>query len=329
VFQGQFTAVANFGSSFLCLSLLLASGSAMIMVLILLCTIVAAVLMSRAMRQFAYDLRQLRHQLESFRVRDSECFCCANNHRHPETGDALLCDRLLVHARVLKWHSERQIRQSRGSRNREVAVSTVHEGAALDAFDQYVRTDVKIDVLAAHGSVQVPYSCALFTALPAFGLSCDMWLAMPDQPLECQLHLLLQALCLTFFHMPSAVKMLVLIMYHLPVLSQTWLDAIMSAAAAIFWAVFIGFGGWVLPFYVSAHRSLVPMVCVLLLYAAVTAWLYMPDLLGARRMSSSSTMPPRSLTRPRPCTYGTQANEEMEELEELEELEHSVWRAVV
>ena len=30
-------------------------------------------------------------RLKMFKVQDAECFCCSNNHCHPETGEAQGC----------------------------------------------------------------------------------------------------------------------------------------------------------------------------------------------------------------------------------------------
>lgn len=46
---------------------------------------------------------QLPQQLRHFRVQDTECHCCSNNHLHPETGEELICDRALVFGMLRKW----------------------------------------------------------------------------------------------------------------------------------------------------------------------------------------------------------------------------------
>ena len=38
-----------------------------------------------------------RRQLQTFQVREAKCFCCSNNHHHPQTGAELICDRELVY----------------------------------------------------------------------------------------------------------------------------------------------------------------------------------------------------------------------------------------
>ena len=39
------------------------------------------------------ELKELPNQLQEFRVQDAKCFCCSHGHRHPDTGEALACDR--------------------------------------------------------------------------------------------------------------------------------------------------------------------------------------------------------------------------------------------
>ena len=41
-------------------------------------------------------LLQLKKQLDDFQIRASQCSCCEMEHRHPDTGEELLCDRKLV-----------------------------------------------------------------------------------------------------------------------------------------------------------------------------------------------------------------------------------------
>eukprot|EP00438_Fugacium_kawagutii_P022367 Skav205217 [mRNA] locus=scaffold400:157781:159037:- [translate_table: standard] len=43
------------------------------------------------------DLEALPQQLQNFRIQDSECYCCTNRHKHPLTGERMICDRQLVY----------------------------------------------------------------------------------------------------------------------------------------------------------------------------------------------------------------------------------------
>lgn len=52
------------------------------------------------------DIRDLEPQLKQFDVERSECFCCSNDHRHPDTGQKLRCDRRLVFHTLKGWYGE-------------------------------------------------------------------------------------------------------------------------------------------------------------------------------------------------------------------------------
>lgn len=41
--------------------------------------------------------RAPRRQISNFKVQEAECFCCSNQHQHPQTGEEMICDRELVY----------------------------------------------------------------------------------------------------------------------------------------------------------------------------------------------------------------------------------------
>ena len=51
------------------------------------------------------DVQQLPDQLQNFRLQDAQCFCCSHHHRHPETGQELICDRELVYQTLTDLYS--------------------------------------------------------------------------------------------------------------------------------------------------------------------------------------------------------------------------------
>eukprot|EP00929_Paragymnodinium_shiwhaense_P089140 TRINITY_DN4935_c0_g7_i1.p1 TRINITY_DN4935_c0_g7~~TRINITY_DN4935_c0_g7_i1.p1 ORF type:complete len:524 (-),score=27.07 TRINITY_DN4935_c0_g7_i1:75-1646(-) len=77
----------------------------------------------------------LRHDLDTFQVERTACFCCSNNHRHPETELPLLCDREMVHDTMREWLN---------SSGRELQ-SDEH----LSIFNNEVRTTLKHYVTGA------------------------------------------------------------------------------------------------------------------------------------------------------------------------------------
>ena len=60
--------------------------------------------MTRTLR----ELSELPKQLRDFRLDDAQCFCCTHSHRHPTTGDELMCDRQLIYSILQHWTKEKQ-----------------------------------------------------------------------------------------------------------------------------------------------------------------------------------------------------------------------------
>ncbi|CAE7444685.1 unnamed protein product, partial [Symbiodinium pilosum] len=64
---------------------------------------------------------------------DADCFCCSNDHRHPHTGEELMCDRFLVYSMLNEWYGGMQ---ADGSCENDA--DNVH----LKQFDHLVREDL-------------------------------------------------------------------------------------------------------------------------------------------------------------------------------------------
>eukprot|EP00929_Paragymnodinium_shiwhaense_P098461 TRINITY_DN5992_c0_g1_i1.p1 TRINITY_DN5992_c0_g1~~TRINITY_DN5992_c0_g1_i1.p1 ORF type:complete len:692 (-),score=59.13 TRINITY_DN5992_c0_g1_i1:272-2266(-) len=100
----------------------------------------------------ARELNQLQEQVENFEIRKAECFCCKHDHRHPDTGQTLGCDRKLVYATLRKWYdrmSEMETTNTAGSLGNVQTLKTVGSTVdeALDNFDEVVRHKLS-DVLS-------------------------------------------------------------------------------------------------------------------------------------------------------------------------------------
>ena len=54
-----------------------------------------------------HDFAKLAGQIKVFRVQESECFCCSNNHRHPHTGQLMQCDRDQIYQKIQKLEPSR------------------------------------------------------------------------------------------------------------------------------------------------------------------------------------------------------------------------------
>eukprot|EP00929_Paragymnodinium_shiwhaense_P070420 TRINITY_DN35666_c0_g1_i2.p1 TRINITY_DN35666_c0_g1~~TRINITY_DN35666_c0_g1_i2.p1 ORF type:complete len:385 (+),score=14.62 TRINITY_DN35666_c0_g1_i2:299-1453(+) len=49
------------------------------------------------------EISYMSELLEQYKIDQARCFCCDNDHRHPETGDRLGCDRKLVMRTLADW----------------------------------------------------------------------------------------------------------------------------------------------------------------------------------------------------------------------------------
>ncbi|CAE7034900.1 GIP [Symbiodinium sp. CCMP2456] len=54
--------------------------------------------------RMAKHLHRAPKQLKTFDVQSAACFCCANAHKHPDTGADIPCDRELVYRKLKEWY---------------------------------------------------------------------------------------------------------------------------------------------------------------------------------------------------------------------------------
>jgi len=99
----------------------------------------------------------LPKQLESFQVRDCDCFCCSNNHVMPDTGLRIECDRRFIYAKLREWaiasgHVEGDPDEDRGT--------------VLSLFNKFVSEEFSPWVLKLAGATQFPYQEALVVCCP-------------------------------------------------------------------------------------------------------------------------------------------------------------------
>ena len=95
------------------------------------------------------DLAQLDQQLKDFRVVESKCFCCTYDHVHPQTGQPLPCDRLLIYDMLRRWYG---------------AQEDVHQ-EHLDRFDNAVRTSLRQSALRSADDAKMPSGLVFYLSL--------------------------------------------------------------------------------------------------------------------------------------------------------------------
>ena len=54
----------------------------------------------------ARHVGQVRSQLREFRMQDTLCSCCSKEHRDPDTGAVIPCDRELVYMKLKEWYGQ-------------------------------------------------------------------------------------------------------------------------------------------------------------------------------------------------------------------------------
>lgn len=92
------------------------------------------------------DLKELPQQLREFRVQDAKCFCCSHQHRHPDTGEVLPCDRQLMFQMLQKWFGK------------EGDLKEEH----LEVFNRLVHEDLAPRVLRSVGSDALPFNYSMY-----------------------------------------------------------------------------------------------------------------------------------------------------------------------
>ena len=95
------------------------------------------------------ELQEVPKQLQSFRVQDSQCYCCSHSHVHPRTGEPLPCDRRLVYETIQDWWV------------------TERDGGSdphLDRFNATVRQRVAPKIANGMG-IGLPFQYVVYTAV--------------------------------------------------------------------------------------------------------------------------------------------------------------------
>eukprot|EP00928_Gymnodinium_smaydae_P086488 TRINITY_DN7063_c0_g1_i1.p1 TRINITY_DN7063_c0_g1~~TRINITY_DN7063_c0_g1_i1.p1 ORF type:complete len:545 (+),score=34.12 TRINITY_DN7063_c0_g1_i1:74-1636(+) len=106
---------------------------------VLIVTVSSTFPIAGRVRSFAREVDAVSEQVESFSFVRSQCFCCTNNHRHPDTGHELPCDRERVHDTMVSCFG------------------------SLVAAEMFFRKEIKPSIIVNAG---LPYRKAIIVAMP-------------------------------------------------------------------------------------------------------------------------------------------------------------------
>ena len=94
------------------------------------------------------DVQNLEKQFKEFSIQKSQCFCCTSDHRHPDTGETLMCDRKFVYEAV-----------------RTDTAGEDETWEHFEKFDQVVRTSLRSSVLEGAETVILPFKIVFCLAV--------------------------------------------------------------------------------------------------------------------------------------------------------------------
>eukprot|EP00929_Paragymnodinium_shiwhaense_P043975 TRINITY_DN22567_c1_g1_i1.p1 TRINITY_DN22567_c1_g1~~TRINITY_DN22567_c1_g1_i1.p1 ORF type:complete len:618 (+),score=58.73 TRINITY_DN22567_c1_g1_i1:135-1988(+) len=151
------------------------------------------------------DMSKLPQQLQAYRIRQASCFCCTNGHRHPDTLQALTCDRDLIYSTLQQWTVERN--SGRSSTSASLMLTTCSIDEALEDFDKLVQHSM-LSVISRKLNTKLViggYTDCVLTAVPVFWSCCDYcgWLLHEAEYQNC-LRWLLEYSAAALFVFPLA-----------------------------------------------------------------------------------------------------------------------------
>eukprot|EP00929_Paragymnodinium_shiwhaense_P117952 TRINITY_DN8944_c1_g1_i4.p1 TRINITY_DN8944_c1_g1~~TRINITY_DN8944_c1_g1_i4.p1 ORF type:complete len:397 (+),score=19.82 TRINITY_DN8944_c1_g1_i4:563-1753(+) len=92
-----------------------------------------------SLSSFVLQLSDVEQHIKGFRMQDSECFCCAHDHVHPQTGKTIACDRQLVYKALANWWGRQSSGRSDHAKQQK-RLSDSEVDWAVDMFNQEVQT---------------------------------------------------------------------------------------------------------------------------------------------------------------------------------------------
>eukprot|EP00929_Paragymnodinium_shiwhaense_P020081 TRINITY_DN13503_c0_g1_i1.p1 TRINITY_DN13503_c0_g1~~TRINITY_DN13503_c0_g1_i1.p1 ORF type:complete len:564 (-),score=74.58 TRINITY_DN13503_c0_g1_i1:384-2075(-) len=156
---------------------------------------------------------ELRQQLEEFRMQQTSCFCCSNNHVHPESGAPLACDREMVYSTLKRWS------------DCEEDIEDVE--AHLSNFNEEVRTSLRRYVTSSlpEHRLFLRYIDLVHIAFPYFWFTIDYVLyrvSLGERDLQLMLYVI-EGLCYMLLTIPLALSF-VFRMMHLARPLKTYIE---------------------------------------------------------------------------------------------------------
>eukprot|EP00929_Paragymnodinium_shiwhaense_P052680 TRINITY_DN2638_c0_g1_i1.p1 TRINITY_DN2638_c0_g1~~TRINITY_DN2638_c0_g1_i1.p1 ORF type:complete len:670 (-),score=69.24 TRINITY_DN2638_c0_g1_i1:35-2044(-) len=114
----------------------------------------SAVIAAFILQVLQEELKKLSEQLKNFSIRSTSCYCCSNEHKHPETLARIPCDRKLIYKTLDRWCGPLLGPDT-----------TQHDH--LDAFDDAVRSILRYHIMnTATTKKHVKYSNLFCVGLP-------------------------------------------------------------------------------------------------------------------------------------------------------------------
>jgi len=96
------------------------------------------------------NVRFLSDDFKHFRVANAGCFCCSNDHRCPQTGAELICDRQLIEECIVEWFD------------------------GLDNFEAFVQRCLFYVFRRQLGKMAIPYPCLVLAGMPTMWAFLDV-----------------------------------------------------------------------------------------------------------------------------------------------------------
>jgi len=103
IIQGPTVVLGILGCAFINLILLRGFAPAVLLVT----TLAFFALIARVAGRHKEDCAIMRGQLESFTCEQAECSCCSNQHRDPDSGVEIPCDRTVIYRAIEEWFGSR------------------------------------------------------------------------------------------------------------------------------------------------------------------------------------------------------------------------------